>query len=159
MALSNFSWVIPGKLAGSDMPGDGSGNVGILAEDIGFLASQGIGMIVSLERPAGPIAEVCADAGIIWRLFPVVDFGVPAINSEFTAFIAACIQSFTSGTAVCVHCRAGIGRTGLIISCILGTYLHLDGEKAVAAVREVRSAIETVEQKRFIISFLSEYEN
>ena len=158
MALSNFSWVIPHKLAGSDMPGSGNGNEETLQSDIAFLANQGIKLLVSLERPYGSVEKICSDNGIIWRFFSVADFGIPLNVSSFSSLVEECVQSVTSGAAVCAHCRAGIGRTGLLLGCIIGKYFHLDGHQAIAAVRQARSAIETQEQESFICSFLNEYE-
>jgi protein-tyrosine phosphatase len=55
---------------------------------------------------------------------------------------------------VCVHCHAGIGRTGLVLACAIGRYLALSSEKAIAVVRRVRLSIETVVPEDFIKEFL-----
>jgi atypical dual specificity phosphatase len=159
MAFQNFSWVIPGKLAGCDLPGAGGIDSTALAEDIKYLADEGIRMLVSLERPAGPMGKLCRAAGITWRDFPVMDFGVPENSASFRELVNECIRSFDSGRPVCVHCRAGIGRTGMLLACIMGVYFGLGASRAVAAVKEVRPAVETDAQRMFITSFLEQYES
>ncbi len=159
MALAHFSWVIPGKLAGSDLPGGGLSEQRQLIDDIAYLADKGVRMLVSLERPHGPIKKICTASGLDWRYFPISDFGVPGTNGEFTLLVDACINSLTSGAPVCVHCRAGIGRTGMVLACIVGAYLKLNAEKSIATVQQTRPAIETDEQRTFIRTFLSAYES
>ncbi len=159
MALNNFSWVIEKKLAGSDMPGCGDGDELQLRNDIEFLAENGIKMLVSLARPGGPIDMVCKEADIEWRYFPISDFSVPEIRERFIKLVDDCVDSIASGVPVCVHCHAGIGRTGMVLSCIVGAYLRLDAEQSVAMVRRSRPAIETKEQFDFTIEFLRDYES
>ncbi|MBN1307754.1 MAG: dual specificity protein phosphatase family protein [Chitinispirillaceae bacterium] len=158
MPLHNFSWVIPGKLAGSDLPGGGSPAVRPLRDDLEYLAREGVRILVSLVRPKGPIGKVCESSGMRWRYFPISDFSIPDGNGPFSNLVEECIHSFTSGFPVCIHCQAGIGRTGLVLSCIVGVYLRLDGREAVSTVQAIRTAVETEEQRRFVVSFLKAYE-
>jgi protein-tyrosine phosphatase len=58
---------------------------------------------------------------------------------------------------VCVHCFAGIGRTGLVLCCTVGRYLRLPGSRAIATVRGLRSALETREQESFVELYLDRY--
>lgn len=159
MALSNFSWIIPEKLAGSDIPGrHGSGN-NDLETDINFIASQGVKCLVSLELPDGPIEELCKKAGINWIYFPIPDFDIPNDEAQFEVLISDIITSFENKKPVCIHCHAGVGRTGLVLSCVIGKYLSLNSKKAIGAVRKARTAIDTDHQENFVKAFLSNYEN
>ena len=159
MPLRNFSWVIPDKLAGSDIPGGAGVDGDSLLGDLQYLAATGIRMLVSLERPSGPVAKLCGHAGIVWRNFPVPDFGIPHDRAKFADLVKECIDSFSGGMPVCVHCRAGIGRTGMALACIVGAHLGIGAEKAIAAVKQARPAVETEEQRMFITSFLEHYES
>src|SRR5207344_1515417 len=49
----------------------------------------------------------------------IVDTGVPNNVSQTRELLAAIRAALARGRGVYVHCRAGIGRTGLIIGCLL----------------------------------------
>ncbi|MFP4013561.1 MAG: fused DSP-PTPase phosphatase/NAD kinase-like protein [Chitinispirillaceae bacterium] len=154
MSLKNFSWVVPSKLSGSSMPkctGEES--------DIEWLADQGVRTLVSLTLPQGPVEEICGRSGLAWIYFPIPDFGVPRKSDEFASLVEELVTSIQSEKPVCVHCHAGIGRTGLVLSCVLGKLFSLSPWSAISAVRKVRPAIETSEQENFIQQFLRDYEN
>lgn len=161
MALRNFSWVLPQMLAGSDLPGSSSGcsSIDALRQDLSYLSTSGVALLVSLERPVGPVGALCEEAGMHWRYFPIPDFNVPDDLLSFKNLVAEITASITNKQAVCVHCHAGVGRTGLVLCCVMGTYLKLSGKLAIAAVRKVRSIIDTDEQERFITNFLRDYES
>lgn len=155
MAPVNFSWVIPNLLAGSAMPGGHDPSPSGLWNDIEFLAGKGIRHLVSLERPGGAVKKICDALYIDWHHFPIVDFGVPSDADSFTNLVDECVRHLRENSPVCVHCRAGIGRTGLVLACITGKHLTLDAENAIAFVRQTRSAIEGAVQLAFIREFLS----
>jgi protein-tyrosine phosphatase len=83
--------------------------------------------------------------------FPVVDRGVPNSESEMTAALEAVDADLASGKSVVVHCRQGIGRSGLVAACLL-VRKGLDPKKAVDAVSAARGlpVPETAEQRTWI---------
>jgi len=158
MALTNFSWVIPDKLAGSALPGKPLLDEVSVRSDIGALAESGVTILVSLAKAHDFIDEICKEFKIVWRYFPISDFSVPADSAAFDRLIMDIVEYINNGESVCVHCYAGVGRTGLVLSCVVGRLYALDAHKAIAAIRRSRYAIDTVEQESFVISYLGEYE-
>jgi len=154
MSAANFSWVIQSKLCGSAMPECGSGR-----DDVSWLAEQGVNTLVSLDKPNLTVEQRCSELEITWLYHPIPDFGLPPDQSKFLALIDGIVETMTLEKGVCVHCRAGIGRTGLVLACAVGKYLSLPSHKALAAVRKARSAVETPQQEEFIREFLYEYES
>jgi atypical dual specificity phosphatase len=144
----NFSFVIPGKLAGCAKPGGGLGNP---RSDLTGLSRQGIGAVVSLtEEKLDPAA--LRDTGLRSLHLPVPDFQPPtrAQIGKCVTFIDACLAD---GLAVAVHCGAGYGRTGAMLAC----YLVSAGQKPAEAVKRIRAlrpgSIETPEQERCVADY------
>lgn len=155
MALWNFSWVIPGKLAGSSRPGGYRIDVDeyVLA-DLTEMHHKGVRVLISLNPMAEEFGELCKRAHLQWCYFPINDFSVPADKESFRQLVASAIEHMEHDRPVCVHCQAGIGRTGLLLTCILGVYLKLDAKKALDAVRKSRLALDTEFQEAFVYEFL-----
>lgn len=147
----NFSFVIPGKLAGSGRPG----GYGDPRSDLAGLARQGIGAIVTLtEEPLDPAA--LKDVGFKSLHLPVRDFHAPRLTQmrRFVSFVEEC---FREGLAVAVHCGAGMGRTGTMLACYLVS-TGMDPETAARTVRRMRpGSIETGEQMESLTLFYNEY--
>jgi protein-tyrosine phosphatase len=85
----------------------------------------GVGVVVSLLEPSETCelqlqeqATLCAEHGIEFRSFPIPDRGTPANSRELSRFIDELHDRLLAGKAVAVHCRAGIGRTGLVAACL-----------------------------------------
>jgi protein-tyrosine phosphatase len=97
-----------------------------LDDEIAGWRAEGIDVIVSLLE-AGEIeelglhreADLCHDLAMAFISFPIPDGGVPATLREVTDLAEAIVTRLNEGKAVAVHCRAGIGRSSLIASCVL----------------------------------------
>jgi hypothetical protein len=159
--VENFSWVIRNKLAGSAIPDEAyAGRTalfdtgGTIATDLTDLYDRGIRCLVSLTGRAEDLGPHCRTSGLDWLYYPIPDFGIPDNIDSFDNLITAIIDSMDRSRPVCVHCFAGIGRTGLVLCCTVGRYLQLPADRAIATVRKVRSALETREQATFVQRYL-----
>lgn len=97
-----------------------------LEDEICDWRQAGLGAVVSLLEPA-EVAELgldaepdlCANHEIEFFSFPIPDRGVPASVVTFDSFLAPLVSRVRGGASIGVHCRAGIGRSGLTVACIL----------------------------------------
>ncbi|WP_093443129.1 tyrosine-protein phosphatase [Variovorax sp. 770b2] len=97
-----------------------------LCEEIASWQRASVGMVVSLlesheirELELREEASLCAERGIAFRQFPIPDRSTPRSQREVRALIAELTAELASARSVAIHCRAGIGRTGLIAGCVL----------------------------------------
>ena len=85
--------------------------------------------------------------------FPIPDFGVPERRNEFFLFIASVAKIVREGRHILIHCGAGIGRTGMVASCLL-LALGCRIDEARHAVASAGSGPETSEQRNFVKSLI-----
>ena len=144
----NFSFVIPGRLAGMSRPG----RVSDLRGDLEFLLRKNVGAIVSLTETPLP-ADAVNEFGFDVLHLPVQDFTAPSPEqiSRFVDFFAGW-DSDANG-AIAVHCSAGCGRTGVLLACALVS----EGKTAADAISAVRRkrpcSIETGAQEQAVRQF------
>lgn len=87
-----------------------------------------------------------------WQL-PVVDGGVPDQPNQIVHLVQGTLAVLDAGDNVVVHCRGGLGRSGLFVACCLVAAGH-EPEAAIREVRDTRAgAVETLVQERFIEQF------
>ena len=150
--LPNAYWVIPGKLLAGDHPGLYPGRT---QQRVASLIQAGILCAVSLStvEEGEPYAR--------WlqvRSFPVHDMMTP--STERMIQILDAIDAEAQEGAVYVHCRAGLGRTGLVVGCFLVRH-GMDGESALAKITSLRgetaqawkSSPETESQRQMVGSW------
>ena len=122
-----FSWIIKDTIAGMERPG----LFYSLKEDLDFLRSEGIEVIVNLQEKEHFIDH----PGFTVKNISINDFGPPEYE-DFVEFIDFAELHISKGKKVVVHCYAGMGRTNLM----LATYLiHHMGIHADQALEEVKS--------------------
>ncbi len=153
--MYNFSWVIPGKLAASGMPGSRFGSffngIGTLAEDLKLAGNGKIGALVSLTERALDQVEIDA-AGVQYLHLPVADMAAPAVE-DCRRFVDFVRERNEEGAAVLVHCVAGRGRTGTMLAC----YFVAQGFTPLEALERVRSlrpgSVETEAQEAAVFEY------
>jgi protein-tyrosine phosphatase len=104
-----------------------------LGDDIAALQRQGIDVLVSLlgvdeARELGLAAEsaACKAIGVEFLELPVPNFGTPDDSLKFIQTSNYLVELLNKGKSVAVHCRQGIGRSGLLaVSILLGTGVPL----------------------------------
>ena len=96
---------------------------------------------------------ICASLGIAFRTFPIPDFGLPETTS-FQGLVTDLLTQLQRGESIAVHCRAGIGRTGMTVAAVLIT-AGMSAETALKTVSEARgvSVPDTAEQRRYLEAF------
>lgn len=121
---------------------------------------MGIDKIVSLLEPdeaadLGLVGEAaaCSGHGIDFAQFSIPDRGVPELGA-FRSLVEKLIHDLNAGTNIAIHCRAGIGRTGILASCIL----IRSGVEAEQAIRQISMARgvnipDTEKQMEYILTF------
>ena len=118
----------------------------------------GIDVLVSLLEPdeaedLGLAREQAAAerGGIEFRSFPIPDCGVPDSAHDAVAFISGLMSGLEEGRNIAVHCRQGIGRSGLIAVGALIT-AGIAPEEAVLIVSTARGlpVPETAAQRRWL---------
>jgi len=154
---SGIYWVEgpwPGKLGIAARPRGGDW----LADEVANWRREGIGTVVSLLTPDEEIElglEAESDQARAQSLdfvsVPVRDRQVPDSESEIEAVVRELDASLCNRKNVLVHCRQGIGRSGLLAACLLinrGT----SPEAALEQIGHARGALvpETPEQKRWV---------
>ena len=90
--------------------------------------------------------------GMAWAHLPIPDQGVPgsAFSVAWPNVREELLSHLTPGGRVVLHCRGGLGRTGLLAAVLL-IEAGMARDDAIRAVRSVRPrSIETVEQACFV---------
>ncbi len=142
-----FHWVQMNLLGGVEQPG----LRGDLDDHLDGLQQLGVQVLVTLlEQPFE--VEKIESRGIMSVHFPIDDMKVPTLAGaqELCARIAGWIEE---ERATVVHCKAGLGRTGTILACVL-VRQGLSPVKAIETVRAVQSGyIQSDEQFAFVGEF------
>lgn len=100
------------------------------------------------------IGEKTESMGMDWYHLPIRDVSIPGPDFE-SAWVAAgraLRQKMRDGVRIVIHCRGGLGRTGMIAARLL---IEL-GETPDGALQRVRAArpgaMETLEQEDYVLS-------
>jgi protein tyrosine phosphatase (PTP) superfamily phosphohydrolase (DUF442 family) len=102
-----------------------------LRDELRGLSQIGVATIASLLEPREESEleltlerSVAEELGLTFLSFPIVDRGVPLAPREFHTFTSRLADDVRAGRGVAVHCRAGIGRSGIAAAAVLVSLGH-----------------------------------
>jgi ADP-ribosylglycohydrolase len=116
--LPNTYWVIPGRLLAGEYPG--GPDPAEARERVQRLLIAGVDFFLDLTM-AGELPPYTPELPphVEHVRKSIRDHGVPS-RRAYMADILECLQgALEAGRCVYVHCRAGIGRTGTVVGCLL----------------------------------------
>ena len=126
--LANCYWIVPRRLLAGEHPG-GVTPAATRAR-LSSLLEAGVSCFIDLTGPdeLAPYDAALPESVDYFRK-PIPDRGVP--SEPQMADILGCVRgALREGRVVYLHCRAGIGRTGMAVGCLLADQ-GLPGEEAL----------------------------
>ncbi len=121
----DFYWIEgpwPGRLAILGRPRGGDW----LRDEVTSWRRSGLDAVVSLltqeevkEFDLEEEGDRCAANGIRFLAFPIADRGVPASRKAAMDLVRTLDRALGEAHRVGVHCRQGIGRSALVVACLL----------------------------------------
>ncbi|KAM6435405.1 dual specificity protein phosphatase 23 isoform 1-T2 [Liasis olivaceus] len=139
----NFSWVVPGLLAGLAMPR--------LPAHYQYMHEHGIRHLVSLTERSPPYHDTCP--GIRVHRLRIADFCSPSAE-QIQRFLQIVDDANAKGEGVAIHCLLGYGRTGTMLACYLSKSHKITGVDAIQEIRRLRpGSIETYDQEKAVVQF------
>lgn len=162
--IPNSYWVEPGRVLAGEHPHGGSESA--TRKRLAALLAAGVRNFVDLTEPDElPSYRAWLPDGVGYETFPMPDHSLPRSAAQMRAVQDALVKLMSGpGGAIYVHCRAGIGRTGMTVGC----YLRERGHAPRAAIQQLNrlwqqnaraarwpSIPETPAQERYILEWLS----
>jgi protein-tyrosine phosphatase len=145
---------IPAKLAIMPRPRGGKH----LEDEIRLLKREGTDVLVSLLTPAEEFdlgleleRAACSGHAIRFRSFPIPDRDIPSSTEAFLQFLETLHQDLLQGRSIVAHCRAGIGRSSLLLASLLRRE-GLSTDDAFRRITHARGMLvpDTPEQLRWV---------
>lgn len=133
-------------------------------DEFSGLSNAGIRQVVSLleDHEAHEVGladerQICEKHGLQFVSYPIPDRGLPATVSGFTDLAKAIYHETAGGLNTVIHCRAGIGRTGLLAAGVL-LRAGFEVDEAFAQISERRGVEvpDTEEQRAWLVEHFEE---
>jgi len=136
----NTYWLWPGRVLAGEHPA--VGGTAMLDLRLRGLQAAGVTCCIDLtgaHDPAGAYQPLAVGSRPARRLpFGIADFGVPSVL-DMRQVLDAINEALGAGERVFVHCRAGIGRTGVVAGCLLVEHGFTPAEALALVQRKYRS--------------------
>ena len=92
--------------------------------------------------------------GLSIHHFPIPDYHVPTNRANLEVGLNTFEILAQAGMNIAIHCLAGVGRTGLFLSCVVKRHLSLSGQEAIEWIRQISpGALENPIQEKFVLEF------
>jgi ADP-ribosylglycohydrolase len=116
--LPHSYWVEPGRFLAGEHPHGGSERA--TRERLELLVAAGVSRFIDLtEEGELPAYQQLLPPGVEYHRQPFRDHSVPQVAAHMRRVMDELMRAAPGGGAVYVHCRAGIGRTGMAVGCYL----------------------------------------
>jgi hypothetical protein len=145
-----------GRIGFAPYPGRGPGG---LDADLATIRAWGAAALLTLVEPAELVGLGLADLGrraralgLDWYHLPIQDFGAPdpVFEASWRSLGPILMGHLAAGRSVLIHCRGGLGRSGMIAARLL-VEQGMAPEQAIRHVRLARpGAIETAAQEAHV---------
>lgn len=133
-----------------------------LDADLARVQQWGTCMVISLieehefrELEVEALPDDVEQLGMKWRHLPIRDMSLPGkhFNDRWPEVGQEIMTTLQAGMRIFLHCKGGLGRTGMIAACLL-IESGMSAEEAIVQVRLARpNAIETAIQEWFVMSY------
>lgn len=130
-----------------------------LATDMRVIAEWGAANVISLIEEhefkmlsVGDLPEMASSLGITWIHLPIRDVSIPdfRFHGLWLSTVCELLDVLMSGKKLLIHCRGGLGRSGLVAALLL-IESGVNSREAVGLVRAARpGAIETIQQEAYV---------
>jgi ADP-ribosylglycohydrolase len=156
--LPNSYWVLPGRLLAGEHPGGATEE--LTRQRLARLLEAGVDCFLDLTHPQEIASyEAALPEGVLYLRRSLQDHGTPGAPALMADILECLAGALRERRITYLHCRAGIGRTGMVVGCLLAEQGFV-GDQALGELNRLwrqsaRSALwpsvpETPEQVEYV---------